>query len=112
MVKFVSYFLIAVGLVVMTLGFGQAARFEANPGSDDNWALILLGLGLIACGPIILYFFDKKGEPQIPIRNHVKICPKCETVYEHIYDEHVPCSKCKIELEQLHGFYDRYPEKR
>jgi hypothetical protein len=38
------------------------------------------------------------------------ICPMCETVYRITETDDSQCTKCKVPLEDLEGFYDRHPE--
>lgn len=40
------------------------------------------------------------------------ICPECEKLYKSSNNDHLYCRECNVELEELIGFYERYPEKK
>lgn len=38
------------------------------------------------------------------------MCPVCEKAFEEAGPGSAKCPRCDVELEPLHGFYDRHPE--
>ncbi len=100
--------LVFIGFFCIKIGTGKASFLEKVPLSDENWYLVILGFVLVGIGLLGFCLLPQKKE----LSPDTKICPRCETVYDHKPRQDEKCPKCESKLEELKGFYDRHPEKR
>jgi len=103
---------ILVGIGVVAFGSGLAillfgtlpesgARFEGFKRYAYGVFWLIVGLILLIKGSFI---------KTVTSLDTVIICPKCATAYNSQDVTDGICPTCKIELEELDGFYKRHPE--
>jgi hypothetical protein len=69
-----------------------------------------LGVVLIIVGGVCLWIsVPKKGRNVSP---SYLICPKCQAVCQAGDVRASECSVCRVELEDLKGFYKRHPDRK
>jgi hypothetical protein len=61
---------------------------------------------------LLLYMSGKPKKKDFSITPETLICPMCGTPYGIDQLDNKLCPICKIELEELEGFFDRHPEHK
>ena len=107
------YIHIFLGLVLVIFGIGiiiqprwYSSKYEQY--FDFTGVHVPVGTFFIVIG--LLFFWVVLRKSAKVYQDKFLICPKCETPYNKKEVPDKQCPRCKVELEELDGFYKRHPE--